>query len=205
MTEKLEKLFPCGHIFHTACLVNPLNGATVKKCPNCRTNIKDTWHIINQTWVTTVKEDEITRYINSLPLDTVVIEIEEGDLVYLPDLRRFSKLETLYCSNNQLSSLPPLPDSLRHLEFASNKLTSLPPLPDGLESLDCYTNQLTSLPPLPDYLVYLDCQNNKLTYLPKLPDRLKYLYCENNKLTSLPPLPDSLEELICKGNHFNQI
>jgi Leucine-rich repeat (LRR) protein len=46
----------------------------------------------------------------------------------------------LHCDNNQLTSLPKLPDGLKELDCSYNQLPSLPELPDGLEELDCSNN-----------------------------------------------------------------
>ena len=93
------------------------------------------------------------------------------------------------------------------LDFSNQDLTSLPELSDSLEKLYCNDNKLTSLPELPDSLKELYCHNNELTSLPELPDSLEYLDCDGNKLTSLPELPDSLKELYCSYNDlpFNNL
>ena len=106
----------------------------------------------------------------------------------------------LYVQNYKLTSLPPLPLSLKYLYCSDNQLTSLPPLPLSLKYLYCESNQLTSLPPVPDSLTELLCSDNQLTSLPPLPNSLKELYCYHNQLASLPSLPPSLEELYCYGN-----
>jgi len=81
-----------------------------------------------------------------------------------------SGVTRLYCYNNQLTSLPSLPPSLKKLYCENNRLTSLPPLPASLEILDCFNNRLTSLPHLPFTLKKLYCYDNQLTDLPDLPD-----------------------------------
>lgn len=121
---------------------------------------------------------------------------------HLPDLSRFYKLKVLFCSNIQLTCLPPLPSTLERLNCSYNKLTHLPPLPSSLESLDCSYNKLSSLPPLPSTLVNLVCCYNKLTCLPPLPSTLINLYCFINQLTCLPPLPSGLKRLDCYYNSF---
>ena len=127
----------------------------------------------------------IESYLNSLPKDIETIYVSEQNLNYLPSLSRFTNLEILYCSHNNL--------------------TSLPPLPDNLKRLFCNTNKLTSLPPLNENLIYLDCNNNILTSLPPLPEKLEELVCYRNKLTSLPPLPEKLEYLCCFNNPISEI
>jgi len=101
-----------------------------------------------------LSEDEwnklyIESYLNALPDDIDSLDISGQDFKYIPDLSRFTKLETLYCYNNQLTSLPELPQNLKHLYCYDNQLTSLP---ENLETLYCYKNQLTSLPALPKNL-----------------------------------------------------
>jgi Leucine-rich repeat (LRR) protein len=114
-------------------------------------------------------------------------------------------LEYLYCSNNNLNSLPPLNENLRILFCSSNKLTLLPQLNENLQKLYCSNNQLTSLPLLNENLQKLFCYNNKLTLLPQLNENLEYLYCEYNKLTSLPPLNINLQVLYCHNNKLPKI
>lgn len=112
-------------------------------------------------------------------------------------------LEELFCSNNQLESLPTLPETLKVLNCEINKLKSLPVLPNSLEELYCSSNQLESLPALPNGLRELYCPHNQLLALsehPALPNGLRELYCRNNHLQSLPILPESLEGLICEKN-----
>ena len=106
-----------------------------------------------------------------------------------------TRVTQLYCGYNQLTSLPPLPETLKELYCDFNQLISLPPLPETLEILDCTNNQLTSLPPLLETLAILYCYNNQLTSLPPLPETLEILYCYDNRLTSLPPLPWGLKNM----------
>ncbi len=48
-----------------------------------------------------------------------------------------------------------------YVDCSNNKLTSLPKLPNSLQILLCNNNQLTSLPELPNSLQLLSCLNNK--------------------------------------------
>ena len=45
------KLFPCGHIFHWACLIQNINTPNGRLCPNCRQAINDWYDLENGHWV----------------------------------------------------------------------------------------------------------------------------------------------------------
>jgi hypothetical protein len=151
----------------------------------------------------------IESYLNSLPINTTKIVLEEKCLLYLPDsIIRFTKLEELNCDDNYLISLPAaLPKSLRYLSCNNNKLKSLPAvLPESLEYLSCNNNEITSLPAvLPESLKYLYFVNNKITSLPALPPFLLHFYCMSNKITSLPTLPPLLLHLYCTNNKLRSL
>lgn len=140
----------------------------------------------------------------------------------LEGIQYFASLRQLFASNNQLSSLPQLSDSLNWLILNDNSFTQLPPLPSGVENLNVDRNQIVylvslppnldilraednlmlQLPPLPQSLRYLDVERNSLTSLPTLPPGLLRIQARENQLTALPPLPSSLENI---GIQFNQI
>ena len=50
----------------------------------------------------------IESYLDSLPLDITILNISYKNLLVLPDLSRFKKLEVLNCSENKLTILPDL-------------------------------------------------------------------------------------------------
>ena len=122
------------------------------------------------------------------------------NLTTLPDLP--PNVQRLWCTNNYLRELCPLPCSLISLRCEYNFLTCLPPLPDTLETLMCSENQLFSLPKLPKSLLCLMCTNNPIGELPPLPTNLDTLECSENLLVSLPKLPLSLRTLICQKNEL---
>jgi Leucine-rich repeat (LRR) protein len=147
----------------------------------------------------------IETYLNSLPEDTETIDISNRYLTFIPSLTMFKNLQTLICSNNQLTSLPDLNENLKKLSCINNQLTSLPHLNEKLEILYCFNNQLTSLPHLNEKLKILACEHNQLTSLPPLNEKLEKLWCYGNQLTSLPPLNENLKELYFSNNPINEI
>lgn len=104
-----------------------------------------------------------------------------------------------------VTSLPPLPETVRQLFVGFAPLPSLPELPPNLEILVCIGASLTELPPLPATLRVLDCDDNQLTQLPPLPAGLVNLNCNRNELTELPPLPATLKRLNCGSNPITRL
>ena len=131
------------------------------------------------------KYDELD--LSKVECDKIYYLSQEGESIKNHILS--NSLEKLYCDDNQLTSLPNLPNLLIELNCNYNEITSLPKLPNSLQKLYCSKNQLTSLPNLPNSLLELFCEYNQLSSLPDLPDSLEFLWSRNNKLRSLP-LPD---------------
>ena len=130
---------------------------------------------------------DLDTFLNSLPDDTTKIDVSGKCLTELPDLSRFKNLIKLYCSNNILTSLPPLNKNLKILNCSFNFLTSLPPLNENLEILYCY--------------------NNRLTSIPQLNENLKQLYCFYNISFKYNPIYNILSDLLYNFNnpYTNQI
>jgi hypothetical protein len=148
---------------------------------------------------------DIDSYLDSLPTTTIIIELRNKRLPYLPDLSRFTHLFNLTCVNCGLNEFPPIPQTIFQLNIINNNITSLPELPPNLEALVVADNNLMSLPDLPDSLIGLNCDGNNLVQLPKLPSRLHLLYCSHNRLSYLPPLPRHLGVLKCMNNNLGYI
>ncbi|WP_128948661.1 MULTISPECIES: hypothetical protein [Bradyrhizobium] len=106
-----------------------------------------------------------------------------------------------------LSSLPAaLPPELQVFDARDNQLASLPVLPDGLRVLNAARNLLTSLPAdLPSRLRSLIIGENSLTSLPALPATLRELSAYSNHLTSLPALPAGLRSLVVENNQSSTL
>ncbi len=127
----------------------------------------------------------------------VLLDFSSLNITSLPPLP--DSLQKLYCYKTQITSLPPLPGSLQLLNCSHTKITSLPPLPKSLKCLNCSHTKITSLPPLPTSLKELYCYSSTITYLPSLPASLKKFFCSITQITSLPSLPNSLTDLYCKN------
>lgn len=127
------------------------------------------------------------RKIPNIPKNAVSVSCNDTQLTALPPLEHSHKLNNIFCIDNNLTTLPSLPDSLAQLYCSNNKLTALPPLPLNMIGLHCDYNQLTQLPvPFPPHIETLLCNNNRLTELPQLPATLQHFDCTRNPLR-LPP------------------
>ncbi|EAA5554879.1 type III secretion system effector E3 ubiquitin transferase SspH1 [Salmonella enterica] len=135
----------------------------------------------------------------------LVLNVGASGLTTLPD-RLPPHITTLVIPDNNLTSLPELPEGLRELEVSGNlQLTSLPSLPQGLQKLWAYNNWLASLPTLPPGLGDLAVSNNQLTSLPEMPPALRELRVSGNNLTSLPALPSGLQKLWAYNNRLTSL
>lgn len=134
------------------------------------------------------------------------LNVSNKNIADLTGVEGFTGLESLYCNNNNLTSIADLPDSLELLYCSNNQLTSLPSiLPIKLVQLKCEDNKLSALPALPNSMKILFCSDNLLTDLPPLPNSLDNLTCNDNFLFTLPPLPKELTSIHANLNQLYQL
>lgn len=160
-------------------------------------------------WLNTV----IPSCMNGNQMDTNNTTVQTLNSIYLgaasindlTGIQYFSALQTLDCSDNQLTSLPSLPINLGELKCNNNNLNSLPNLPASLQHLECSHNNLTSLPSLPINLQIFICDQNQLLNLPSLPNSIMSFNCSNNNLTSLQSLPPNLYQFDCSYNNLTSM
>lgn len=129
-----------------------------------------------------LKNSDVENYLDVLPENIDQITLGYQPIYFIPDLKRFSNLIFLNCCNNQLKSLPNLPQSLKVLYCPNNDLEELPELPHTLRSLYCYKNKLKYLPHIPTTLTKLYCSYNCLFILPELPRNIYELRINDNPL-----------------------
>lgn len=138
------------------------------------------------------------KYLNLNSLDC-----SDNNLTFLPELP--PNLQYLSCQGNQISEIPNLNQLLIYLNCASNQITNISNLPITLTELNCTSNDLVSLPVLPPNLEILECIVNQITSLPALPNSLSILNCGGNELISLPDLPSGLYTLFCPNNQITNL
>ena len=138
------------------------------------------------------------------------ISVINQNITTLKGIEYFRKLETLSCSDNQLTSLDVSKNTeLQKLYCDGNQLTSLEVGENTvLDTLHCYNNQLTSLDVSKNTnLTLLYCDSNQLTSLDVSQNTaLQELYCDSNQLTSLDVSQNNkLEKLYCSENQLTSL
>lgn len=133
------------------------------------------------------------------------LDIADRQITSLNGIEHFDGLETIYCDENNLTTLPVLPDTIEYLSCTHNQITSLPELPQSLRALGCTDNKLTSLPPLPSGLELLVYSENSVSQLPVLPSGLRQLDCSKNNMQTLPSVPQYLQALACSDNGLTSL
>ena len=78
----------------------------------------------------------IKHYINNIKnLPNYNQDWKYSEVNNIQDIPNYNKITHLYCSDNQLSSLPDLPPTLINLYCSNNQLSSLPDLPSTINHL----------------------------------------------------------------------
>ena len=135
------------------------------------------------------------------------IDVSRKEIANLTGIELFTNLVSLYCNNNQLTSLDVTNNvALQWLFCNDNQLTSLDVSKNvALEYLECSVNQLTSLDVSKNVaLQTLNCYSNQLTSLDVSNNvALTELYCLFNQLTSLEVSKNvALTVLDCSSNQL---
>jgi len=141
---------------------------------------------------------------------TTYVSVSNEGISSLKGIEYLTALDSLYCSDNKLTSLNlsgnPL---LTSLSCDYNQLTSLDVSGNSeLYSLSCAGNRLTSLNVRQNLaLESLTCSENKLSALDVTRNRsLRYLYCEYNQLTALDVRQNTgLWYLHCSKNNLKSL
>ncbi|MDC1312946.1 hypothetical protein N8X76_02960, partial [Flavobacteriaceae bacterium] len=138
------------------------------------------------------------------------LDVRSKNISDLTGIEGFNTLTTLYCFDNQLTSLDVSNNNvLIDLRCFGNQLTSLDVSgATVLEILYCSSNQLTSLDVSNNNaLTYLGCGNNQLTSLDVSNNTaLTSLSCNDNQLTSLDLSgATALNILFCENSQLTSL
>ena len=129
-----------------------------------------------------------------------------------------TSLNEINCSNNQLTSLNNIPNSVQTLNCSNNKFSGTFTLTGrsnlktldinsnpNITTLNCYSNALTSLNVQNcSALNTLQCYSNQIPSLNLTGcSALTYLSCQNNQITSFVSLPTTLQTIYCNDNKLS--
>ena len=142
-----------------------------------------------------VINNEEASLITDLNLDGLGLNNIDG-------IEHFTNLESLSCKNNNLTSIPNLPNQLETLNLRSNNISYINPLPESLLYVDLRNNSLFTVPEFPDRIETLKLCFNNFSNIPNLPDSLRVLYFAYNNLVGLPTLPPLTEQVLCYNNQI---
>ncbi|MES2747440.1 MAG: T9SS type A sorting domain-containing protein [Bacteroidota bacterium] len=203
-------------------LASPTNQIASTEIPNIINSVT-VFHSIDTNANGEIEQSEaaLITYLN----------VEQSLISDLTGIEAFTNLVTLYCTNNQLTSLNvtqntnlkalgcgynqlttlnvTLNPQLTGLDFSANDITTIDVSqnPD-LYSLYCINAQLTSLDITHNpILMHLNCEGNNLTTLDVSHNPvLGFIYCSYNQITSIDVTQNSdLHQLWCYSNQLTTL
>lgn len=134
------------------------------------------------------------------------ISLQNNQTLQISDFSIFNsfiKLENLYVSNCNVSSLININNTLKYLDISNNLISDLSPLLNcsNLIDLNASNNQIITITDvLPTTLINLNISNNQLTSLTGLPNGIMYLNVSyNNGISLLTGIPSSIRSLNISG------
>ena len=113
------------------------------------------------------------------------------------------KLELLIISNNNLSDLPELPDSLTLLACCNIGISKII-VPIDLVELYCNNCKKLNKIYFNNKLELLSCEHTLIDNLDEIPDSLLELYCAYTKVTKINNTLNNLKCLNIEGNNFSE-
>ena len=133
------------------------------------------------------------------------LNLDDLGLNNIDGIEHFTSLESLSCKNNNLISLPDLPNQLQTLNLRYNNISHINPLPQSVLDVDLRNNSLVTVPEFPNQIETLKLCFNNFSNIPNLPDSLRVLYFAYNNLVGLPTLPPKIEQVLCYNNQIEYI
>ncbi len=126
---------------------------------------------LNQHYPQCMNGNLMDTTCTAITSDTI-IDVYSSSIHDLTGMSYFDNLKELYCTDNQLTFLPPLPKTVTILYCHNNLLTSLPELPDTLSFLFCFNNPFLKCFPRLKKIDYFSFYNTGITCLPNYPDNM---------------------------------
>jgi len=158
--------------------------------------------VTGRNWVVNENRSIIPKYVTSVEINPMVIEIPEfhngikkltfasGGLVL-----NFT-LDQMIRNGDLEKEVDKLPESLQELKCQDIRFKKFPELPSGLKKLTLWwCKQLPISFPQSLEELYINGYSGELTVLPKLPKSLKILEIRGNSQIFIPELPEDLWKL----------
>ena len=120
-------------------------------------------------------------FIKKYDTNTKKINLSNKNIEGVLDLIEFKNLEDLDCSNNEITEIINIPDSLTYLDCSSNKIKDLCNLPISYKCINSTDGTIS----ITSGLIYLNCSKNNISKLGHLPNNLSGVNCKSNPLTEL--------------------
>ncbi|KAK3582276.1 hypothetical protein CHS0354_023815 [Potamilus streckersoni] len=177
---------------------------------NFRNNLKGIAAANKTSWFSNIDDKENVLDITKANEFTGNLDVNTSNIANLSGIEYFTKLTTLSCYSNELTSLDVSKNvALTTLRCDDNQLTSLDVRNNvALKSLRCNNNELTSLDvSKSEALTTLRCDDNKLTSLDvSKSEALESLLCSSNQLQSLDvSMSVALKSLYCNENQLTSL
>lgn len=122
----------------------------------------------------------------------------------LPD-KSFYNVKYLFLNDNNLQTIENSLDdfhSLEVLDLSNNNITHISKLPNTIKEFVCHNNKLKTIPSS-DHIIKIDCSYNSINMLNNYPV-LKDMICHDNKLISIPTYKN-VTRIVCRNNPITYI
>jgi hypothetical protein len=135
--------------------------------------------------------------------DIKILNISNKNIEGILNLEDYINLEELYCSNNEITEIINVSNTLKYLNCENNKITKLNELPDNLTGINCKKNQLKELyypfnikpKKYPSNLTHLTLGHNFNQSIDNLPNLITHLTLGYNFNQPIDKLPNSITQL----------
>jgi Leucine-rich repeat (LRR) protein len=147
---------------------------------------------------------DIIKYLEKKDKNIKELKLVGYNLMEIPNLSKFTNLETLNLSNNKIKFLLNIPSTVKTLIIKNNKIEKILYISENLKILNISRNLLTELDLINTNIEELICIENKISSI-SYPYLLKKLNISHNKLKNLHGLPSTLIMLDCSFNKIKYI
>ena len=86
------------------------------------------------------------------------------------------------------------------LDLSNQQLTKIEILPNTLTDFRCNDNIISKIENLPNNLRFFSCYMNSITKIENLPNSISHFYCMLNNIIRIENLPHGLEDFCCAAN-----